>query len=89
MIKLCVFDFDSTLMDGETITKFAEICGASDKVAQITKNAMAGNLDFFESLHARAKFLKGTKTEQIAKVAQRCKRDYRISKIKGHKSRSF
>lgn len=70
MIKLCVFDFDSTLMDGETITKFAEICGASDKVAQITKNAMAGNLDFFESLHARAKFLKGTKTEQIAKVAQ-------------------
>ena len=57
MIKLCVFDFDSTLMDGETITKFAEICGASDKVAQITKNAMAGNLDFFESLHARAKFL--------------------------------
>ena len=50
MIKLCVFDFDSTLMDGETITEFARSVGKEKEVADITKRAMAGELDFFESL---------------------------------------
>lgn len=59
MIKLCVFDFDSTLMDGETIGFFAAKMGTQRQVSEITKRAMAGELDFFESLSERVSFLKG------------------------------
>jgi len=57
--KLAVFDFDSTLMDGETIDFFAEPLGLKEEVALITEEAMAGRLDFFMALIARAKLLKG------------------------------
>jgi phosphoserine phosphatase len=58
-MKLAVFDFDSTLMDGETIEFLADELGIKDKVAEITKRAMEGELDFFESLTQRVKMLKG------------------------------
>ena len=38
MLKLAVFDFDSTLMDGETIDFFAEELGIGEKVAAITED---------------------------------------------------
>jgi phosphoserine phosphatase len=68
-MKLCVFDFDSTLMDGETIDFFAEELGIGPKVAAITERAMNGELDFFESLQERVGLLKGlefSKVEQIS-----------------------
>lgn len=68
MIQLAVFDFDSTLMDGETIDFLADAMGVKEEVARITKEAMEGRLDFFESLTKRVKFLKGleaTKARQI------------------------
>jgi len=40
-------DFDSTLMDGETIDFLAEPLGLKERVASITKEAMEGKLDFF------------------------------------------
>ncbi|MDA3043709.1 MULTISPECIES: phosphoserine phosphatase SerB [unclassified Campylobacter] len=70
MIKLCVFDFDSTLMDGETITNFAKSVGKEKEVKEITKRAMAGEIDFFESLQERAMFLKGMKFSDMQKIAQ-------------------
>ena len=39
-MKLCVFDFDSTLMDGETIDFLAEALDLKEKVASITEMAM-------------------------------------------------
>jgi len=59
MMKLAVFDFDSTLMDGETIDFFAQPLGLMDEVAAISEEAMAGRMDFFMALVARAKLLKG------------------------------
>ncbi len=59
MKKLAVFDFDSTLMDGETIDFFARPLGLEAEVSAITEEAMAGRLDFFTALIARAKLLKG------------------------------
>ncbi|AQW86664.1 phosphoserine phosphatase [Campylobacter pinnipediorum subsp. caledonicus] len=59
MIKLCIFDFDSTLMDGETIDILAQSYGVGDEVKNITKKAMAGELDFFESLTSRVSLLEG------------------------------
>ena len=70
MQKLAVFDFDSTLMDGETIDFFAAELGLEEKVAAITDLAMNGKLDFFESLITRVELLKGleySKVEQIGK----------------------
>ena len=56
-MKLAVFDFDSTLMDGETIDFLAGALGLEEKVALITEEAMSGRLDFFESLTTRVKLL--------------------------------
>jgi len=68
MSKLAVFDFDSTLMDGETIDFFAEVLGFKEQVVAITERAMAGELDFYASLVERVALLKGlpqSKVEQI------------------------
>ncbi len=70
MSKLAVFDFDSTLMDGETIDFFAEVLGLKEKIVAITNRAMAGELDFYTSLVERVSLLKGlpkTKVEEICK----------------------
>ena len=67
-MKLAVFDFDSTLMDGETIDFLAEPLGLKDKVAAITEMAMRGELDFFESLIMRVKLLEGLEEEKVNKI---------------------
>lgn len=67
--KLAVFDFDSTLMDGETLEFFARELGIEEKVKTITDKAMRGELDFFESLTERVSFLKGL---QLAKADEIC-----------------
>ncbi len=68
--KLAVFDFDSTLMDGETLEFFAKEIGIQDKVKSITDKAMRGELDFFESLRERVSFLKGL---PVSKIDEICK----------------
>ncbi len=65
-MKLCVFDFDSTLMDGETIDELASLAGCENEVAKITESAMRGEIDFFEALTKRVAMLKGL-DEQKAK----------------------
>ncbi|NLY04446.1 MAG: phosphoserine phosphatase SerB [Campylobacter sp.] len=69
MIKLCVFDFDSTLMDGETITIIAKAVGREKEVESITSKAMAGEIDFYESLKQRVAFLKGLDAEKTREIA--------------------
>ncbi|MBE2984146.1 phosphoserine phosphatase SerB [Campylobacter sp. RM13119] len=73
MIKLCVFDFDSTLMDGETIDILADAYGVGDKVKEITKKAMQGELDFFESLSKRVALLNGMPTSLVSEVCSNLK----------------
>jgi phosphoserine phosphatase len=70
MLKLAVFDFDSTLMDGETIDFFAEELGIGEEVARITEEAMSGRLDFFESLQQRVGLLKGLDYSVVEKISQ-------------------
>ena len=69
MMKLCVFDFDSTLMDGETIDFFAEALGIGPQVSEITERAMAGELDFFESLQERVGLLKGLEFSKVEEIS--------------------
>jgi phosphoserine phosphatase len=68
-MKLAVFDFDSTLMDGETIDEFAKELSLKEKVASITEMAMAGELDFFESLIMRVKLLEGLELKRVEEIA--------------------
>ena len=68
MNKLVVFDFDSTLMDGETIEIIASELNLQDKVAQITKRAMEGELDFFDSLTYRVSLLKGLQETKVDEI---------------------
>ena len=68
MNKLAVFDFDSTLMDGETIEIIADELGLKDEVSKITTKAMNGELDFFDSLTYRVSLLKGIKVSKVDEI---------------------
>jgi phosphoserine phosphatase len=55
---LVVMDADSTLLQDEVIDLLAEASGAAAEVAAITESAMAGEIDFAESLRRRVSLLK-------------------------------
>ena len=69
-MKLAVFDFDSTLMDGETIEFLAREVGLEQEVKEITTKAMQGELDFFESLQKRVSLLKGLKVDTVNEICR-------------------
>ncbi len=69
-MKLAVFDFDSTLMQGETLEFIAREYNIEALMKKITTEAMEGKIDFFESLVKRVALLKGAKE---SKVTQICK----------------
>ncbi len=56
---LVVMDADSTLLQDEVIDLLAEGCGCDEAVKEITERAMAGELDFSQSLRERVALLKG------------------------------
>jgi phosphoserine phosphatase len=56
---LVVMDADSTLLQDEVIDLLAEECNCAEAVAAITERAMAGELDFAESLRERVALLAG------------------------------
>ena len=69
-MKLAVFDFDSTLIDGETIEFLAREVGLEQEVKEITTKAMQGELDFFESLQKRVSLLKGLKVDTVNEICR-------------------
>ena len=56
---LLVMDVDGTLVRQEGIDLLAQEAGVGQKVAEITAQAMNGELDFKASLQARVALLKG------------------------------
>ena len=54
-----LFDMDSTFINEEVIDELAKIAGVGEQVAAITERAMAGELDFSQSLRERVGLLKG------------------------------
>lgn len=55
-------------MDGETIDFFAQSMGIGEQVSAITKRAMAGELDFFESLQQRVTLLQGLEFSKVEEI---------------------
>ncbi|MCO4745112.1 MAG: phosphoserine phosphatase SerB [Proteobacteria bacterium] len=67
--RFVAMDMDSTLIQVEVIDELAKAHGVVDKVSELTREAMAGNLDYEESLRRRVKLLKGLPVETVHKVA--------------------
>lgn len=57
--RLVVMDVDSTLIQDEVIELLAAHAGSQAEVARVTAAAMAGELDFAQSLRARVRTLAG------------------------------
>ena len=57
--RMIVMDVDSTLIQGEVIEMLAAHAGCEAEVAEVTARAMAGDLDFEESLRSRVALLEG------------------------------
>jgi phosphoserine phosphatase len=66
--RLVVLDVDSTLIQGEGIDVLAERAGVGAQVADITERAMAGELDFEQSLRARVALLEGLSAAEVDQV---------------------
>jgi len=71
--RLVVMDVDSTLIQDEVIELIAEHAGCADQVAEVTGRAMAGELDFAESLAQRVALLEGVPESALAQVRSKVK----------------
>ncbi|MEX0659640.1 MAG: phosphoserine phosphatase SerB [Egibacteraceae bacterium] len=66
--RLIVMDVDSTLVQGEVIEALAERAGCLGRVREITAQAMAGDLDFEQSLRDRVALLEGLPVSALDEV---------------------
>ena len=66
--RLICMDVDSTLVVGEVIELLARHAGCEAEVAAITERAMAGELDFEQSLRQRVALLEGLPVEAVEHV---------------------
>ena len=67
---LVVLDADSTLIEDEVIELLADAAGSLALVAEVTEQAMRGEIDFAESLRLRVKTLAGLSTDVFAEVGR-------------------
>jgi phosphoserine phosphatase len=66
--RLVVMDVDSTLIQDEVIELLAAYAGREAEVEAVTRRAMAGELDFAESLHERVACLAGLPVDVLART---------------------
>jgi phosphoserine phosphatase len=65
---LVAMDMDSTLIDIECIDELADLKGIRSQVAEITRSAMRGEIDFAESLTRRVALLAGLDASALQRV---------------------
>ncbi|NTW09384.1 MAG: phosphoserine phosphatase SerB, partial [Anaerolineaceae bacterium] len=63
------FDMDSTLIQAEVIDELAKRAGVGKQIAEITRRAMQGEMDFKTSLCQRVALLKGLPESALGEVA--------------------
>jgi phosphoserine phosphatase len=66
--KLLVADMDSTMIEQECIDELADAVGIKDQVAEITRRAMNGELDFEQALRTRVGLIKGLDRKVIEEI---------------------
>ena len=67
--RVVVMDVDSTLIEDEIIDLLAAEAGAGEEVGALTAAAMAGDIDFEQSLRRRVELLKDLDEAALARVA--------------------
>lgn len=67
--RLVVMDMDSTLIRIEVIDELARAAGVAEEVSKITERAMAGEMDYDESLRQRVLLLKGLDVKVLDRIA--------------------
>ena len=89
--RLVMLDMDSTLIAQEVIDLLAAKAGKAKEVSAITEKAMAGELDFAESLKARVSLLAGLNESSLLTVrneitlTQGAEKLIQTLHLKGHK----
>jgi phosphoserine phosphatase len=63
-------DMDSTLIPIEVIDELAEAHGVAEQVAAVTERAMAGEMDYDESLRKRLGLLEGMNVSVLERLAE-------------------
>jgi len=68
--RLLVADMDSTIVTTETLDELAAFAGLKERVADITRQSMNGEIDFREALRARVAMLQGLPLDALASTWQ-------------------
>jgi phosphoserine phosphatase len=68
--KFLIADMESTIIEQEMLDELADIIGQRDRVADITRRAMNGELDFASALRERVALLKGQPEDILDEAAQ-------------------
>jgi phosphoserine phosphatase len=69
--RLLVADLESTLIENEMLDELGSILGIGSEIAEITRRAMNGEIDFAGALAARVELLAGAETRILAEAATR------------------
>src|SRR5579862_7103632 len=69
--RLLVADLESTIIENEMLDELADFVGLRAHVAEITRRAMNGELDFAAALAERAALLKGLPVSVLDQAAAR------------------
>jgi phosphoserine phosphatase len=69
--RLLVADLESTIIENEMLDELADFIGMRAQVAEITRRAMNGELDFAAALAARVALLKGLPAAVLDEAAKR------------------
>ncbi len=69
--RIFVADLESTIIENEMLDELAEFVGRREHVAEITRRAMNGELDFAAALAERVALLKGLPATALDEAAQR------------------
>lgn len=65
---IIAFDMDSTFIEEEGVDEIARTLGISERITELTQQAMEGKLDFNSSFTRRIGMLKGTHTDVLNAV---------------------
>jgi phosphoserine phosphatase len=68
--RLVVFDLDSTLVRGETIDALGRQHGVGDRIEEVTRRAMNGEIDFAAALRQRVALLAGLPERALHQAAE-------------------
>jgi phosphoserine phosphatase len=68
--RMVVMDVDSTLIEEEVINLLAREAGVEDRVSELTRLALSGQMDFEKSLRERVSLLRGLDGDALERVGQ-------------------